>query len=100
MSEEIKQAIIQIIGAIPPGRVTTYGDVAQRAGYPHHARFVGTLLRKLPKDSRLPWFRVVNSQGRISFPEGSSAWSRQKNLLMQDGITFKAGKIPLKQYRW
>ncbi|WP_417553843.1 MGMT family protein [Marinomonas fungiae] len=39
---------------------------------------VGQILKKLPSDTHLPWYRVVNSQHRISFTEGTDAYARQK----------------------
>lgn len=99
-NEEAKHSIIQVIGTIPKGKVCTYGRVAELAGLPRHARFVGTILRQLPGGSKIPWHRVINSQGRISFPEGSEKWQLQKQKLEREGITFIGDRIPLKQYLW
>ena len=82
---------------IPPGKVATYGQVAALIGLPSHARFVGTTLRNLPRDTKLPWFRVVNASLRISQRGGGEA--RQKRLLQQDGISFIGERIA-KGHRW
>lgn len=97
---EVKDSVIQVIGAIPRGRVCTYGRIAELAGLPRHARYVGTLLKTLPANSKLPWHRVINSQGRISFPEGSDKWLLQKHKLEQEDIVFQGERISLKQYLW
>lgn len=97
---ETRHSVIQVIGAIPKGRVCTYGRVAELAGLPRHARYVGTILKQLPAKSKIPWHRVINSQGRISFPEGSEKWQLQKQKLELEGITFYGQRIPLKQYLW
>jgi len=99
-TQEGKDSVIQVIGAIPKGRVCTYRRVAELAGLPRHARYVGTLLKKLPADSKIPWHRVINSQGRISFPEGSDKWLLQKQKLEHEGILFRGERISLKQYLW
>jgi methylated-DNA-protein-cysteine methyltransferase-like protein len=96
--DTIAQQVWQIIAAIPAGKISSYGQVAARAGYPNHARYVGRILSQLPKDSKLPWHRVVNAQGRISFAEGSPAYLRQRQLLEQEGLVFIAGKFAFKQY--
>ncbi|RLU03704.1 MAG: cysteine methyltransferase [Ketobacter sp.] len=99
-NQETRHSIIQVIGAIPKGKVCTYGRIAELAGLPRHARFVGTILKQLPNDSRIPWHRVINSQGRISFPEGTDKWQLQKQKLEQEGITFIGDRVPLKQFLW
>ena len=94
-----KNIILQTIAAIPHGRVATYGQVAKLAGLPNHARYVGRILKQLPKDTQLPWHRVVSAKG-IAFPEGSPGWQRQKTRLEQEGVTVIGGQIRLRQYQW
>lgn len=96
----LDKIIWQLVATIPAGKIATYGQLAKLAGYPNHARYVGATLKMLPKDSSLPWFRVVNAQGKISLPENSSAYTRQRHLLEADGIEFSANKIPLRHYQW
>jgi methylated-DNA-protein-cysteine methyltransferase-like protein len=100
ISVEINEIIWQVVNSIPKGKVATYGQVAAIAGYPQHARLVGNVLKKLPKDTSLPWHRVINAQGKISFPVDSEAYKRQRSLLEQEGIKFLNGKLSLKQYGW
>lgn len=94
----LKEIIWQIVSAIPKGKVATYGQVAKLAGYPGHARYVGFTLRNLPKDTDLPWHRVVNAQGRLSFPPESDAYKKQKSRLEAEGIVFINSKLCLKTY--
>jgi len=61
--------IYTVIAGIPIGKVASYGQVAALAGYPQNSRLVGRLLKVMPNDSVIPWHRVVNSQGKISFPQ-------------------------------
>src|SRR5690606_12187539 len=53
-----QERILVVVYLVPEGRVATYGLVAQLAGLGRAARLVGSTLRKLPEDSRLPWHRV------------------------------------------
>lgn len=93
--------IWQIIAAIPVGRVMTYGGVARLAGLGKAARMVGRTLKQLPAGTTLPWHRVINAQGRISFPAGSNAYQRQAGLLEAEGITIpSSGRISLPAYGW
>ena len=66
MNDEAIQQIYAVIHGVPAGRLCSYGKVAELAGLPGQARYVGRLLSHLPKDTRLPWFRIVNSQDRKS----------------------------------
>lgn len=98
-SEERRRRIWQVVSSIPPGKVATYGQVARLADIGNGARAVGRTLRDLPRGSKLPWFRVINSQGRISLPEGP-AYQRQVDLLAADGVTLVNGRIKLTLYQW
>ncbi|WP_393969551.1 MGMT family protein [Kluyvera intermedia] len=89
----------QIVAAIPPGYVTTYGDVARLAGSPRAARQVGGVLRRLPEGSTLPWFRVVNRHGAISLT--GPDLQRQRQALLADGVQVSgSGQIDMQKYRW
>lgn len=89
----------QIVAAIPPGYVTTYGDVARLAGSPRAARQVGDVLRRLPEGSTLPWFRVVNRHGAISLT--GPDLQRQRQALLADGVQVSgSGQIDMQKYRW
>jgi methylated-DNA-protein-cysteine methyltransferase-like protein len=46
----------------------------------------------------LPWHRVVNAAGRISFPSDSSGYRQQKDRLEREGVVFVKGKIDLERY--
>jgi len=98
---DINLRIWQVVSAIPAGRVSTYGAVARKAGLARAARRVGQALRKLPPDTRLPWHRVVNAQGRISLPAGSMSARTQRERLAREGVEFRpSGVIDLNRYGW
>jgi methylated-DNA-protein-cysteine methyltransferase related protein len=92
--------IIAAIKQIPRGRVCTYGGVADVAGLPRRARLVGTVLRQTPASKALPWFRVINASGRISFPLGSDGYARQRRHLEAEGVDFVGGRVDLQRYGW
>jgi methylated-DNA-protein-cysteine methyltransferase-like protein len=94
------QRILAAIRKIPKGRVSTYGNVAEAAGLPRRARLVGTVLRQTPASVKVPWFRVINAGGRISFPVNSDAYERQRSNLEAEGISLVRGRVDLKRYGW
>ena len=95
-----RQEIWRIVHSIPRGRVTSYGVVAKLAGLPRGARLVGHVLANLPEGSALPWHRVVNSRGTISFPIGSERHREQRERLMTEGVSFRSEKIDWRQFGW
>lgn len=95
-----REKIWLVVSQIPAGKVASYSQVAKLAHLPGYARFVGTTLKNLPADTKLPWFRVTNAAGKLSFPAGSSQFLRQKNLLESEGVVFINGRISLKRYGW
>lgn len=94
------EQVYRIVSAIPPGRLCNYGKVAELAGLPGRSRWVGRLLSQLPKDSALPWFRVVNAQGRISFAVDSPGYRRQLQYLIDEGCAEDSGRIHWQRCRW
>ncbi len=99
-TSELKQLILQTVASIPQGKISSYGQVARLCGYPGYARFVGTVLKQLPKDTTLPWHRVINGKGEIAFPIDSEAYIRQHTLLTQEGIQFENNRVPMRIYGW
>ena len=91
-----------VVAFIPPGRLSTYGQVADWIGAYGCARQVGWALRRLSLPTQVPWQRVVNGQGRISMSlsrEGSD-WI-QRELLIAEGIPVDLeGRLPLKRFLW
>jgi methylated-DNA-protein-cysteine methyltransferase-like protein len=97
--DEFEQMLWSMIGLIPEGSVATYGQLASLCGRPRHARQVGKVLSKLPKDSVLPWHRVINAKGESSFPVGSDRFLEQQKRLQEEGVAMIKGKIKLANYQ-
>ncbi|RMG14656.1 MAG: methyltransferase [Planctomycetota bacterium] len=95
MSERWER-IYAVVCRIPRGRVTTYGEVAARAGILRGARQVGYALSALPPGSPIPWHRVLNARGESSLPG-----EEQRRLLEGEGVRFDArGRVDLARYGW
>ncbi len=89
---------------IPYGRVATYGQLAKLVRQPEGAddeeyktlasRWAGLAMAACPDD--VPWHRVVNSQGKISYPSAPE----QRRRLEAEGIVFFNDKLSLREYQW
>jgi methylated-DNA-protein-cysteine methyltransferase-like protein len=93
------EAIWKIVGTIPRGRVASYGQVARLAGLPGRARLVGTALGEAPA-GQLPWYRVINAQGRIALPPNSPGFREQRRRLREEGVMVVQGRVDLRKYGW
>ena len=96
--------IWQTVQAIPEGKVACYGQIADLAGLPGRARLVGKALGKVPEDGwrgqQVPWFRVINSQGKISFSPDSEHFLRQKQHLQDEQVVVIGQRIKLSDFQW
>jgi methylated-DNA-protein-cysteine methyltransferase-like protein len=93
-------SIFDVVAAIPRGRVATYGQIAEAAGYPRHARLVGRVLGDLPDGDALPWHRVVGHTGRISSRGDGRAEREQRRRLQAEGVVFIGNRVDMKRHRW
>ena len=100
VSKPEHSAIGRVIAAIPRGCVTSYGEIAVRAGLPRRARLVGRVLREAGAAARLPWHRVLRADGRIAFPAGSRAWREQRARLLDEGVAVSGGRVDLERFGW
>jgi methylated-DNA-protein-cysteine methyltransferase-like protein len=93
--------IYAAVRRIPRGRVATYGQIAELAGLPGHARQVGYALHALPAGTTVPWHRVLNARGALSLRREAGAELTQRLLLEREGVRFDAGgRVDLARVRW
>ncbi|HEX7541439.1 MAG TPA: MGMT family protein [Anaerolineales bacterium] len=96
----------EIVRQVPPGKVTTYGQIARMIPPPEGVeaksylslgpRWVGGAMAKCPDD--VPWQRVINSKGEISSRPGAD---EQRHLLEEEGVEFdERGRVDLNRFRW
>lgn len=77
--------ILARVRRVPPGYVTTYGDVS-----PGAPRLAGRVLSNLPDDHDVPWWRVVRSDGSLA------VGSRQRVLLLEEDVPLRSsGRVDL-----
>ncbi|MGD1939411.1 MAG: MGMT family protein [Cyanophyceae cyanobacterium] len=108
-AEQAKQAkqnaydkIYAVVRLIPFGKVATYGQIAELAGYGGKARLVGYALFRVAEDGDIPWQRVINAKGQVSesvFRNGSDFF--QRSLLEAEGIELDDKlTVDFKACRW
>jgi len=101
MQQSFFDQVYRVVRRIPRGRVATYGQIARILGMPRSARTVGWALGALPEGYDVPWQRVVNARGTISFSRGSAGAAIQQALLEEEGVVFdEQGRVDLKEYGW
>lgn len=98
--QESFEKIWATIRRIPLGRVATYGQIATEAGFPKRPRLTAQALAHVPPGMEIPWYRVINAQGRIAIPEGSRGHREQKQRLQREGVKFDGKRVDLETYRW
>ena len=96
------EAICAVVRRIPRGWVATYGQVATMAGMPRRARLVGRVLQRLEPTTNVPWHRVVNAKGEVSFSLSRNGGDiLQRRLLEKEGIKFDdRNRLDLERNRW
>lgn len=86
---------------VPRGSVATYGQIADLAGLPGHARQVGYALHALREEDDVPWHRIINARGEVSPRSEPGMDDVQRVLLEQEGVTFDArGRVDLSAAQW
>lgn len=91
------ERIYQVVEQVPPGQVSTYGDIALIVGGGCDARIVGLAMGDLgPRAAKVPWQRIINRSGGIS-----TQGYNQRELLVAEGVEFdEKGKVYLDRFRW
>jgi methylated-DNA-protein-cysteine methyltransferase related protein len=93
VTDEQVERVRALVAAIPSGKVSTYGDIADVAGL-SSPRIVGWIMRTDSTD--LPWHRVITASGRPA----SHLTSLQLELLRAEGVLAVDGRIPLREARY
>jgi alkylated DNA nucleotide flippase Atl1 len=76
--------ILDRVRSIPPGRVTTYGDLS-----PGAARHAGAVLHGCDLDD-VPWQRVVRADGSLAKGD------RQRRRLEREGVPFNGERVDMR----
>ena len=92
--------IYDVVRSVPAGRVASYGQIAAIVGR-CTPRSVGYAMASIPTGSDVPWHRIINGKGEISFPAGSEGREVQRALLEAEGVVFdERGRVDLRTFGW
>jgi methylated-DNA-protein-cysteine methyltransferase related protein len=95
--EEYVEEVLSLVERIPPGRVMSYGAIAEylfpRSGRAS-ARRVGSIMARY--GGAVPWHRVVSGGGRL--PPGHEQEARAR--LMEEGVVFHGPRLAMSDYAW
>ena len=92
---ELAEAILAVVERIPPGRVASYGDIAELVGI-RSARYVGQVMFRY--GGGVPWHRVVMASGA---PAPHKA-DEQLAMLAEEGVWLNAdpSRVDMERSRW
>jgi len=94
------EKVYVVVRSIPKGRVMSYGQVALFLDMPRGAREVGWALSMIKDSDMVPWWRVVNGEGRVSI-KGKYSADEQRELLKEEGVQFsKDFTFDIEKYRF
>lgn len=99
------EQVYAVVRQIPAGRVSSYGRIARMLGRPRASRAVGyalNALKDLPEAKKqVPWWRVINAEGRISTVNRELTASKQATFLRDEGVSVSEDlKIDLDLFLW
>ena len=95
LPSEFAERVLDLVAQIPPGRVMTYGQVADHLGS-GAARAVGTTMARF--GSGVPWHRVISSDGRL--PSGHEVEARARHRREGTPMLADGDRVDLKVARW
>lgn len=90
VTDGFRRRVLRATARVPYGRVTTYRDVARRAGSPRAARAAGNALGSNPIPIVVPCHRVIRSGGDLG-GYGGGGPQRKAFLLRLEGAVDRIG---------
>ena len=86
------QKVWALTARVPPGKVTTYGRIAEALGSKGY-RAVGNALNKNPYAPAVPCHRVVGSNGSLTGFAGGL--DKKRRLLAAEGVACDGSRAPV-----
>ena len=99
-SNDFFARVWDVVRQIPPGRVATYGDIAEAVGQRSAARTVGWALNAAV-GTDVPCHRVVNRFGALTGKRHFETPHVMEERLRSEGVTFTdEGHVDLAEHQW
>jgi alkylated DNA nucleotide flippase Atl1 len=96
-AEEYVEAVLSLVERIPPGRVMSYGAIADAlagAAGRFSPRRVGTIMARY--GGGVPWHRVVAADGRLV--PGHAERARRRHA--EEGTPMRGDKVDMRTAAW
>lgn len=95
--DDYVEEVLALVERIPPGRVMSYGDIAdylaERSGRAS-PRLIGRIMSLY--GGAVPWYRVVNSSGRVAPGHPREAMAR----LRAEGTPLRDDHVDMRRAAW
>ncbi len=92
-SESFFADVYEVVKLIPPGRVSSYGAIANYLGTRGSARMVGWAMNASHTMPEIPAHRVVNRQGLLTGKNHFETPDRMEELLRNEGIEVNENQV-------
>ncbi|HUP99399.1 MAG TPA: MGMT family protein [Aeromicrobium sp.] len=92
--DDFTEAVLAFVERVPPGRVVTYGLIADHlgnAGYRGGARHVGRVMSL--EGAAVPWWRVVRADGTLPphlMVDAQQAWAEENTPVRRGRVDVRA----------
>ena len=97
MNKAIAKKFTRSSAKFLPGKIMTYGQIADILGEGYTARTVGYVMHAADTEN-IPWQRVINSQGECSTDKLLLPHNIQQKMLEDEGVIFnEKGKCDLEK---
>jgi O-6-methylguanine DNA methyltransferase len=88
------RSVLDAVDRIPPGRVMSYGDVAELVDHPGASRAVGAVMAR--HGAEVPWHRVLHNDGSCAAHQSEP----QLALLREEDVPIRNGRVVMRVARW
>lgn len=95
------EKVYRVVAEIPPGRVCSYGLIAEFLGAKSSARLVGYAMNGVGDREEIPAHRVVNRAGLLTGKFHFGHPDTMKNRLVAEGVGFlNDDQVDFRKYVW
>lgn len=93
MKDGFFDMVYEVVKLVPPGKVTSYGAIANYLGTKGSSRMVGWAMNAAHNLNDVPAHRVLNRQGLLTGKNHFEGPNRMQELLEKEGILVEDNQI-------
>lgn len=99
-TQDFYARVYDLVRLIPPGKVCTYGIIAEFLGAKSSSRMVGWALNCVIDRIDIPCHRVVNRNGDLTGKLHFAYPELMKELLLSEHVNFIGEAVDLQKHLW